>query len=182
MATKVAFIKYDYLVANSPIYGNLDQSSIDWIIPISQDKNIERLIGTALYNKLKSDIINSGTTTGVYKTLLDDYINPALVFFITSDAIAFNQVSFTNNGLLMKSSENSEQATEEAFKRFKGNLDNFAEYYAQRLIDYLCANKAHYPEYTSPGNDIDSIHPEKVGYKTTFYIPTITRNKYKWNG
>jgi hypothetical protein len=169
MATNVSFVDFEYLQANSPLYSNLDPSSIDWLIPASQDKNIERLLGSSLYNKLKSDIQASGTTT--YKSLIDDYISPALVFFIASDALAFNQVSFTNKGILMKSSENSEQATEEAFKRYKGNLDNFAEYYGQRLVDHLCANKTLYPEYATGNAAIDSIVPEKNAYKTTFYIP-----------
>lgn len=174
--TTTSFIDFEYLVANSPIYGNLDASSIDWLIPASQDKNIERLLGTNLYNKLKSDVQTLIQTSGatqvpaIYKALIDDYISPALVFFIASDALAFNQVSFTNKGVLMKSSENSEQATEEAFKRYKGNLDNFAEYYGQRLVDHLCANKSSYPEY-STNTASDSIHPEKNAYKTTFYIP-----------
>lgn len=167
--TTTAFVDFDYLKANSPLYGNLDPSSIDWLIPASQDKNIERLLGTNLYNKIKTEIQQSGTTS--YKTLLDEFISPALVFYIASDAIAFNQVSFTNAGLLMKSSENSEQATEEAFKRYKGNLDNFAEYYGQRLVDHLCANKSLYPEYATGNGAIDAIQPEKTSYRTTFYIP-----------
>lgn len=175
--TTTSFIDFEYLVANSPLYGNLDASSIDWLIPASQDKNIERLLGTNLYNKLKSDVKTLIQTSGAtqvpapYKALIDDFISPALVFFIASDALAFNQVSFTNAGVLMKSSENSEQATEEAFKRYKGNLDNFAEYYGQRLVDHLCANTTIYPEYATGNASIDSIVPEKNAYKTTFYIP-----------
>lgn len=177
MATKVSFINYSYLVDNSPIYGNLDPQDINWIIPISQDSNIERLLGTALYDKLKADIVASGTTAGAYKVLLDDYINPALAFYVATDALAFNAVKFTNKGLLMKSSENSEQASEEAYNRYKDNLEKFAEYYGNRLVKHLCANTSTYPEYLNAGDDAETIHPADTAYKATFYIPNKNRKK-----
>ena len=168
MATKVSFVNYDYLIKNSPIYGNLDPSDIDWLIPLSQDKNIERLTGTALYNKLKTEVMN-GTITGEYKTLLDDFICPALVHYIGSDALAFNQVKFTNKGLLVKSSDNSDPASEEAFKRYKDQLDEFAEYYGQRAVSHICANSADFPEYNqSVAGEVDKAG---TAYKTTIYIP-----------
>jgi hypothetical protein len=182
MATKVTFVDYNYLVANSPIYGNLDPTDIDWIIPMSQDKNIERILGTALYNKIKNDVI-AGTITGGYKSLLDDFINPSLVFFIASDSLAFNQVKFTNKGLLVKSSENSDPASEEQFNRYKNQLDEFAEYYGQRLVDHLCANSSDFPEYTNQGNNGAAINPVHSAYQTTIYIPNknITNGNKKWN-
>lgn len=168
MATQVSFVDYEYLIMNSPVYGNLDKADIEWLIPMSQDKNIERIVSTALYNKLKSDAI-AGTLSGEYQILMDDFICPALVHFIVSDALAFNQIKFTNKGLLVKSSENSEPASEEAFKRYKNQLDEFAEYYGQRIIAHICANEAAFPEYNVFVEG--QVDKASTAYKTTIYIP-----------
>ena len=168
MATAVSLIDYDYIVLNSPVYGNLDRADIEWIIPMSQDMHIERLTGTALYSKLKTDAI-SGTLAGSYKTLMDDYICPALVHYVVSDAIAFNQIKFTSKGLVVKSSDNSDPAGEEAIVRYQNQLNSFAEYYGERLLAYLCANSSSFPEYNQSVNG--EVDKASSAYRTTIYIP-----------
>lgn len=184
--TKVAFVNYQYLVDNSPIYSNLDPEDINWLIAPSQDINIERLLGTKLYQKIKDDVVNN-TLAGVYKTLLDDYVNPSLVFFIAFDAIDFNAIHFTNKGLLRKSSDNSEVATSEELQTYKDKLSTMAEYYGNRIVEYLCANTTDFPEYTQ-STDEDDIVPANSGYKSTIFIPgkggvrrTYDNPKYRVN-
>jgi hypothetical protein len=170
MATKVSFVNFEYLQKNSPIYANLSASDVDYIIPVSQDVHIERILGTALYNKLKTDII-AGTISGNYKTLLDDYINPGLVFYIALDAIDFNAIKFTNKGLLRKASDNSTPASQEELQMYKNKIESFAEYYGNRTVKYLCANTNLFPEYNNPGSSEDTIVPTRSGYKATIFIP-----------
>jgi len=175
--TNVIFVDFEYLQKNSPIYANLDSSDILWIAQVSQDMRMERLLGTSLYSRLKTDIINSGTTTGLYKTLIDDYISPSLVYFIVLDAVDFNAIKFTNKGLLRKSSENSEVATPEELQAYKNKLESFAEYYSQRIVDFLCANITSFPEYSNPGSSADTIHPSQKAYTSTIFIPGKNRRR-----
>lgn len=173
------FVDFEYLQKNSPIYKNLDTEDINWIISPSQDMRMERLLGSALYSKLKDDIIASGTTTGAYITLINDYISPSLVYFIALDAVDFNVVKWTNKGLMKKTSDTSELPSESEINTYKGKIETFAEYYATRIIKYLCANTSSFPEYNSPGNTDETIHPTKSGYSAPFYIPgknTLRKN------
>lgn len=173
----VAFVNFEYLQANSPVYANLDPADINWIIAPSQDRNLERLLGTALYTKLKNEISPSGATKGSYtgatqyKTLIDDYLSPALVYYIVLDAVDFNAMKFTNKGILRKSSDNSDIATPPELQEYKDKMSTFAEYYGERTVDYLCANPDLFPEYNNPGSDSDTIYPVRTAYNSTFYFP-----------
>jgi hypothetical protein len=37
-----------------------------------------------------------------------------------------------------------------------------ANYYAERLRDYLCENNTLFPEYNNPGSGLDTIQPNKA--------------------
>ena len=177
MATKTIFISYQHLIKNTPINGNVDESLVDSILPIAQDKNIEPILGTTLYKKLRDDIKTTGTLTGDYKTLMDDYINPCLVLWATVELIPYFTFNFTNKGMVEKSSDNSEPISEEKILRITRQTQSSAEWYSQRLIDYLCANKDLFPEYANPENDIDDIQPGASGYRATIFIPGKSGNR-----
>ena len=76
--SKALFIDNSYLLSNTALNGSVDQDLIRPILIMQQDKQILPFLGTDLYNKLKNDII-AGTVSGVYQTLLEDYIQPAWI-------------------------------------------------------------------------------------------------------
>lgn len=162
-------VDWEYLTKNSPLYHNLDEADIIWLVPISQDINIERLIGTQLYTAIKTKI-QGNTLTGAYKTLVDDYLSPALVYYVVLDAVEFNAIKFTNKGLIRKSSDDSDVATPEELQSYKNKIESFAEYYGNRTVNYICANIGDFPEYNQ-NNAEDDIQPAKSGYKSSIYIP-----------
>jgi hypothetical protein len=148
--TQVVFVNFEYLQKNSPIYANLDSADINWVIPISQDIHIKSIIGSALYTKLIDDIITNGNTTGLYANLLDNFICPALVYYIALDAADFNSIKWTNKGLLKKTSETSEIPTQQDITGYKNKLEKFAEFYGTKITEYLEANPNSFPEYQNP--------------------------------
>lgn len=162
-------VDFDYLQENSSIYANLDPADINWIIPVSQDVNLERLIGTALYTKIKTDIQNNALA-GAYKTLVDDYLSPALVYYIVLDAVEFNAIKFTNKGMLRKSSDDSDVASPEEIQSYKNKISTFAEHYGNKTVNYLCANMGDFPEYNQNNNQ-DDVNPARSGFTSTIYIP-----------
>ena len=58
----------------------LDVDLISSVIREAQIVHITRLLGTKLYDKIISDVDND-TLTGNYKTLVDDYIQDALLYW-----------------------------------------------------------------------------------------------------
>ena len=79
MATnKVYFMSVDYLRDETVINGNVDAEVLEPFILVAQNVHIESITGTNLYNKIIADL-EAVSITGAYKTLLDDYIHPALL-------------------------------------------------------------------------------------------------------
>ena len=81
------FISATKLKKDTALSGSVDDNMIHPYILNAQVKEIFPYLGTDLYNKLISDI--AGTPSGAYKTLLDDYVQNALVQFAFADLLPF---------------------------------------------------------------------------------------------
>ncbi len=110
MATAL-FINRTDLVRNSIIDGNVDTDKFIQFIKIAQQIHIQNYLGTELYNKI-STLITSGdideSEYADYKTLLNDYIQPMLIWWSQVDYIPFASYQIRNGGIYKHSSETSE--------------------------------------------------------------------------
>ena len=106
MAQNILFISTQYIKDNTPVNGNVDEDIIKPHIVTAQRLYIEPICGTDLYNKLKNEV-SAGTITGVYKTLLDEYIQPTLAHWSLYSALPFLNWKLTNKSVVTKDSENS---------------------------------------------------------------------------
>ena len=70
---EVLFVNTDYLKRLTNLNGSVEDSYIIPSVILSQDKYLQQYLGTTLLDKLKEDVKND-TLTGVYETLMDDYI------------------------------------------------------------------------------------------------------------
>ena len=61
------------------IDNNVDTALIKNAIREAQDIELQRVLGTLLYQKILSDI-SSSSLTGDYKTLVDDYVQNFLLY------------------------------------------------------------------------------------------------------
>lgn len=170
MSKNVLLLSEDILKDRSSIHGNIDSKLLFPEIKAAQDMYIHPILGTALYNKITDDINVTGTTTGVYKTLLDDYIVDALLYYVLSglpDAISFQ---FWNKGVVRKTGDNTELPSMSDLADISNKYRIRAEWYAERLNKYLKQNSSSYPEYESPGDGIDTISPENTSYTMPVYL------------
>ena len=110
MATAL-FINRTDLVRNSIIDGNVDTDKFIQFIKIAQQIHIQNYLGTELYNKIGT-LITSGDIDEAeyadYKTLLNDYIQPMLIWWSQVDYIPFASYQIRNGGIYKHSSETSE--------------------------------------------------------------------------
>ena len=125
-------------------------------ILLAQDMNILPILGTDLDAKLKSDI-QGGSLTGAYKTLVETYIQPALVQFAFVSLVPYLRLRFVNNAVVvMGATDQSSSASYEDLEPLMNTATDAAEFYRQRCIDYLRNNSSSFPEYTSnSGADLD---------------------------
>lgn len=131
------------------IDNNVDTALIKNGIREAQDIELQRLLGTLLYDKLLSDV-DSDSLTGNYKTLVDDYVQDFLIYasyYYILDSIYLRS---RNNGLLTPNGgENSDSVDRTMYNVKRQSVKNKMEYYAEGLKDYLIEEEALYPELTS---------------------------------
>jgi len=150
------FISTTRLKKDTALGESVDDNLIMPYILLAQDMNILPVLGTDLYEKLKSDV-QGGSLTGAYKTLVETYIQPALVQFAFSTLAPYLRLRFSNNSVVvMGATEQSSSASYDDIKPLMDTATDAAEFYRQRLIDYLRNNSNSFSEYTSnSGADLD---------------------------
>ena len=155
----VLFISEAKLKDSTAINLNVD---VDLLLPYvrqSQKLYVETKLGTNLNNKLKNLII-AGTVGNVgneaYKTLLDDYIGDMLPNWALYHCIPFLRFKVENGNIYSKTSETGTALSTEESQHLREEVRNTAEYYTERMIDYICNNNSLFPEYsTNTGADVD---------------------------
>jgi hypothetical protein len=144
------------LKKDTALGGSVDDNLIMPYILLAQDMNILPVLGTDLYEAIKTKI-QGGTLTGDYKTLVETYIQPALVQFAFSTLAPYLRLRFSNNSVVvMGATEQSSSATYDDIKPLMDTATDAAEFYRQRLIDYIRNNQSSFPEFsTNSGADLD---------------------------
>lgn len=168
---EVYFISETKVKQDSFISDAVDAKIIDRTIIEVQDIYLKPLIGSALYDDIAARIEAGTVASGSpnYTTLLNSYIHPVLIQYIMAEMQIVNTYKMANKGLLTKSSDNAQPASMNDLLKVAETIKNKAEYYGQRLIEYLCANEATYPVFRSETSS-DSIHPKKSAYQSGIYL------------
>lgn len=157
MATAI-FISRTDLVKNSIIDGNTDTDKFIQFIKIAQEIEIQNYLGTDLYNKISADII-AGTLTGDYLNLVNDYVQPMLIWWAQVSYLPYAAYQIKNGGVFKHTSENSESVSKSEVDYLVGKARDTAEYYTRRFIDYMSFNSSTFPEYNS--NSDSDVYPDK---------------------
>ena len=155
------FITRNDIIKNTPLGGAIDADALLPFVRTAQEKYLLNLLGTVLYNKIQDDIEAGDSFTGIYETLVQDYIKPTIIWYSCVEYIPFSAVSFKSNGAVKHISETSVSPgkNEVAYLLSKA-LDN-AGYYSTRLQDYLLANSSNIPEYLESVGDSTQIYPDQ---------------------
>jgi hypothetical protein len=155
---KALFITLKELKRKSIFDGNLDADKIVHFIEVAQDTEIQTYLGSKLYEKLQADII-ANALTGDYKTLVDDYIKPMLVWYTQAAYIPYAAYQISNGGIYKHNSENSTPVDQSEINSLANHATETAEFYTQRFMDHMNYNSSLYPEYIS--NQDDGMYPER---------------------
>tara|TARA_R100000664_G_scaffold2829_2_gene6771 strand:- start:2841 stop:3416 length:576 start_codon:yes stop_codon:yes gene_type:complete len=154
----VLFISEAKLKDSTAINLNVD---VDLLLPYvrqAQKLYVETKLGTDLTQKLK-DLITAGTLGNVgneaYKTLVDDYIGDMLPNWAFYHAVPFLRFKIENGNIYSKTSETGTPLSTEESQHLREEVRNTAEYYTERMIEYVRNNTSSFPEYsTNTGADV----------------------------
>ena len=161
----VLFISEAKLKDSTAINLNVDVELLLTYVRQAQKLYVETKLGTDLTQKLK-DLITAGTIGNVgneaYKTLVDDYIGDMLPNWAFYHAIPFLRFKIENGNIYSKTSETGNALSTEEAQHLREEVRNTAEYYTERLIDYVTNNTTSFPEYnTNSGSD---VNPDQNAY------------------
>lgn len=132
--------------ALTSLNGGVDADRLIPYIKIAQDIHLTRLLGTVLIEKIQDDIINN-TLAGNYQTLVNTYCKPVLTHYTMAEFLPFMAYSLSNKGVFAHTAENSERVQKSEVDYLAEKERTHAQYYAQRLTDYICENESLFPEY-----------------------------------
>lgn len=170
----VLFISEDYVKRKTTVDENVDVKLINPTIEDCQNIYLHPCLGTQLFDGLKDRITNS-TTTAADDTLISDYIAPMLVKWVQFELTTLLTFRYRNKNVSKQGSENSQVIDNTEYKYLLDNFRHKAEWYEQRLIDYLEAESDVFTEYYQTVNTND-LTPEDRAFTSPFWLGGSTRD------
>lgn len=148
-ATQSNLIDETWIRQNTSISDHVDIKLITPFIPISQDMlygGCKGLFGDDLYNRLKQGNLDGNLSTN--EIYLLELGRPALAWYICHLAVGEIATQIRGAGVGRTKNDNFESASKEEVDSKAFKYKNFADFYSQKVIEYLKNNYALYPQYT----------------------------------
>jgi len=171
----VLLITESKLLSFTSVNKNVDRDLIKAEIQLTQDIHLQAILGTKFLNHLYSKITSTGNTLNAdEKELLDEYISPFLIQKSYATMIPNIWAQTLNRGLMNGSAESSSSIDIDAMRYLKSIQDQKAEFYKQRLVDYLVCGYGQnkFPDYLSQTTQ-DGMRPDK---KTNYLSSIVLKN------
>ena len=168
---KALFITVQDLKAKSIISGNTDADKLIHYIEVAQDIHIQNYLGGSLYDKLQALIISGDINlagNSDYKALRDSYIKPMLTWFTQAEYLPFAMFKIDNGGVAKHRGEDSDTVNFSDVDRMMSKINDRAEFYTRRFLDYMCNNSNKFPEYSNNNNG--DMYPDKDADSFTGWV------------
>lgn len=134
-------------------YSNLNDNTFGkWILPAikeSQEMGLMPIIGECLYNKI-CELVADGSINDIlftaYKDLLDDKIQPYLIYKTLSNIIPILNAKMANIGTVLTNDEHVVNLTQGESDLLKTYYSERCDFYTKRLQDFIKNNQSAFPE------------------------------------
>lgn len=154
---------------------NLDTALIKNALREAQDIHLQRIIGTKLYQSIL-DKIDSSSLTGIYKTLVDDYIQNFLLYATYYESLEVIYMRARNNGLIIPTGgDNSIEVDRSLYNVKRQSTENKMEFYAEKLANYIAEEEAQFPEL----NSNTKLYEQPADYSVQYRSPIVFSYKAK---
>lgn len=141
--------------------GNIDRALIkNNLILLSQLSDIKPIIGRDLYDKIvlekDANIFTGGVSTDptgetrqANKVLYEDFIKPALAYFIKGRFVLENGIRLTQGGSMVNETETSRSATRGERADQQEQARNDAQTFMDEGLEFIGNNTANFPDFNS---------------------------------
>ena len=176
MADIALFVDEQFVKENSNIDGNVDTKYIVPVIELVQKMYIRPVLGTALYNEIATEI-NAGSVAADNVTLLEDYIQDAMLYYILAEGLPSFTYKIENKSVATKNSDNATPVDNSIIQSEVARYKDRAEFFRQQLINFLEANADAdtYNAYLNPGSAFDTVRPIQNSYTTGWALDEPTK-------
>ena len=138
--TRVLLISEDYIKTESILNDNCYGKFLLPAIREAQDIYLSQIIGQNLLDELYFRVLNN-QISGDYKTLLEDYIQPFLLYQVQSNIVPTLNVKLANIGTVLTQDEHIVNLSKTDVDNLKQNIQYRADFYCRRLQEYLLQNR-----------------------------------------
>ena len=154
--TSGLFISEKFVKNNSALDENVDMKKILPTIWQSQVQYIQSYLGTVLYDDLEAKVI-AGTLAGNDLILVNKYISNALLYWTLYELQIPLLFNFRNKSTATNNSDYSNPIGTKELARIENRMKDKAEFFSERLTDYLSAKANLYPLYMKANTSADML-------------------------
>lgn len=151
---ELLLIKPSELAQTTIIGGNVDVDKYSFSVLNVQKTVIESLLGTELYEKIKTDF-EADSLTGDYLELYNNYVKPILKFQTTAEYIEVCSYSVDNGGIFTHQTDNKSVPERREVEQLAGKYRGLAETYIDRFHDWICGKNIKEYKQTQEGVDAE---------------------------
>ena len=171
--THTLLISSDSLKRTTTISASVDDNLIHPVILLAQDRYILPVLGTDLFEKLKTEV--EGTPSGVYLTLLKDYVQKCLCQFTLATLYPVLRLRAVRHSVVQMDNEQGTSVSFDDIEPLISSALDMGEFYRERLIDYLTENSSLFPEYSS--NTGSDMSPTRRNYYSGINMDTNVNSR-----
>jgi len=170
------FLNASYLQKNTPLNANVDMGEVYAFAKVAEDKYIQEVIGTKLYDYLKGVVIASKasppTTISTNDQTLLEHLREALIWYTIHEAMPFIHTKVRNIGVVSQSGENMESASDLRLSKLMGLCMGNAVSYMNKVKRYLCEYDDLYTEYKCDSWNLNPNNITRDNCGISFSRPT----------
>ena len=125
---------------NSALNDNLWGKFLLPAIREAQDINLQTYLGECLYKRILGMVADNSITAStneVYKALLDDYIQPYLLYQIQANIVPVLNVKMTNIGSVVSKDEYINTLSQGNIDLVQSDFQHKADFYAQSMLNFI---------------------------------------------
>ena len=163
---------------------NVDMDVLKAEVQVASDIDLQTILGSKFYNHLLSQVSATGNTFNADELeLVNTYIQPYLIQTAYFNAIPHLMYRTLNRGIQEGNNEFGSSIEIETMKYLRSLQKQRADFYAQRLIDYLLTGRGQnkFPDYNN-ASTIDGMVPDRVQkYNNGIFLRHSTRKGWNFN-
>lgn len=159
---------------NSVFNANVDDEYIQPALTEAQSIYLREILGDSLLNAVINKI-NDGTLAGHYQILVNDYIKPYLTYVVQSLIVVPINFKIRNAGIVSQFDNGFSTSTMKDTQYLKDYYDGKAEFYGNRLTEYLKKNASDIVEYRLSASNV--TNPTTSQNVTNIFLGGTKRGK-----